>query len=47
MVETGHGAANSEAFAVEPAKTPDLVGLPLLGQPAGNPAPRTIVQPNG
>jgi len=31
MFETGHDAANREAFRAEPADTPDLVGLALRG----------------
>ena len=31
MFSTGHDAANREAFRVEPADAPDLVGLALLG----------------
>lgn len=31
MFATGHDAANREAFAAEPAETPDLVGLALRG----------------
>jgi hypothetical protein len=31
MVATGHDAANRAAFRAEPADTPDLVGVALLG----------------
>ena len=31
MFETGHDAANREAFKAEPADAPDLVGLALRG----------------
>ena len=31
MFDTGHDAANREAFRAEPAETPDLVGLALHG----------------